>query len=221
MLHCINTNARRMRLAGNSHRRDAHAHCMGPSPHAIRTRQIPPSAGSFFAWRLDSRARLRPGLCDLKGPVGAGGGLGKCPPAPAVGRHLLLYFAQTPTCPDEARLAAPGAQMQRSRRPFNETPTSSGRRAEALACEVKGGGDGQRPAPEDIRTQGPPPCARKIRRARKDRSRLSPAIAVPVLVPRLEHQHVPQVRMPFALAAQERLPDRAHAYRIEASLVAQ
>lgn len=29
---------------------------MGPSPRAIRTRQIPPSAGSFFAWRLDCRA---------------------------------------------------------------------------------------------------------------------------------------------------------------------
>ena len=217
MLHCINTNARRMRLAGNSHWRDAHAHCMGPSPHAIRTRQIPPSAGSFFAWRLDSRARLRPGLCDLKGPAGAGRGLGKCPPAPAVGRHLLLYFAQTPTCPDEARLAAPGAQIAAFLRP----PKISARRAEALACEVKGEAVAAGRRRRTFARKGLRPALRRMDQPRATQERSAPAIAVPVLVPRLEHQHVPQVRMPFALAAQERLPDRAHAYRIEASLVAQ
>ncbi|MGS7865553.1 hypothetical protein, partial [Stenotrophomonas forensis] len=80
----------------------------------------------FFVWTL----------CELKGPAGAGRGLGKCPPAPAVGRHLLLYFAQTPARPDEARLAAGKAQC--SQQPFKEAPINSERRAEALAYEVKG-----------------------------------------------------------------------------------
>lgn len=132
MLHCINTNARRMRLATAT----------GATPTLIAW--VPPPCNPdpadpslcrvFFAWRLDSRARLRPGLCELKGPVGAGRGLGKCPPAPAVGRHLLLYFAQTPTRPDEARLAAAGAQIAAFLRP----PKISPHRAEALACEIKG-----------------------------------------------------------------------------------
>lgn len=74
--------------------------------------------------------------CELMGPVEVGRGLGKCPPAPAVGRHLLLYFAQTPARPDEARLAV--SRAQRSPPPFKEAPTNSERRAEALAYEVKG-----------------------------------------------------------------------------------
>ncbi|MBA0360802.1 hypothetical protein D7V18_04005, partial [Stenotrophomonas maltophilia] len=70
------------------------------------------------------------------GLVGVGRGLGKCPPAPAVGRHLLLYFAHTPAHPDEARRAV--RRAQRARATFNEAPTNSERRAEALAYEVKG-----------------------------------------------------------------------------------
>src|SRR5690606_22004846 len=57
-------------------------------------------------------------LCELRGPAVTGRGLGKCPPAPAVGRHLLLYFAQTPARPDEARRAVGRAQC--SRQPFND-----------------------------------------------------------------------------------------------------
>ncbi len=41
---------------------------MGPSPHAIRTRQIPPSAGSFFARCLDSRALPRLDFLRADGP---------------------------------------------------------------------------------------------------------------------------------------------------------
>ena len=70
------------------------------------------------------------------GPAGTGRGLGKCPPAPAVGRHLLLYFAQTPARPDEARRAV--RKAQHARPPFKEAPTNSERRADALAYEVKG-----------------------------------------------------------------------------------
>ncbi|CRD61398.1 conserved hypothetical protein [Stenotrophomonas maltophilia] len=59
---------------------------------------------------------------ELKGPAGTGRGLGKCPPAPAVGRPLLLYFAQPPARPDEARLAVGKAannlpSMRRRRTP--------------------------------------------------------------------------------------------------------
>ncbi|CAQ44186.1 hypothetical protein Smlt0599 [Stenotrophomonas maltophilia K279a] len=68
---------------------------------------------------------------ELKGPAGTGRGLGKCPPAPAVGRHLLLYFAQTPARPDEARRAV--RKAQHARPPFKEAPTNSERRADALA----------------------------------------------------------------------------------------
>ena len=78
----------------------------------------------FFAWI--SRDRM--------GLAVAGKGLDKCPPAPACGRPLLLYFVQTLTGHDDARLATPGAQIAASLRP----PKISPRRAEALACEVKG-----------------------------------------------------------------------------------
>ena len=48
--------------------------------------------------------------CELMGPPGAQG----CSPAPAVGRHLLLYFAQAPARPDEVRLAAAKASSRLS-----------------------------------------------------------------------------------------------------------
>ena len=44
---------------------------MGPSPRAIRTRQIPPSAGSFFIWRLDCRALRRLAAPRTGGPAAA------------------------------------------------------------------------------------------------------------------------------------------------------
>ncbi len=130
-------------------------------------------------------------LCELRGPAVTGRGLGKCPPAPAVGRHLLLYFAQTPARPDEARLAVGRAQC--SRQPFNDAPTNSERRAEALAYEVKeevtANGrrrrtfvrEGLRPAP---RRMSPPQACLRLdsprtdgpRRGRQGSGQMSPGV---------------------------------------------
>ncbi len=143
------------------------------------------SASSSGSLRTDGPRRGRQGSGQMSP------GAGRWPPPPPL------------LCPDPylpRRGSACGSR--RADRCFpdatEDLPTQGG----GSCVRSKGGGDGQRPAPEDIRTQGPPPCASKIRRPRKDRFRPAPAIAMPVLVPRLEHQHVPQVHMPFPLAAQ-------------------
>ena len=77
----------------------------------------------------------------------------ECPPAPAVGRHLPLYFVRKglrPAFGVRRRLV----ESRRARVALS-SPHAEPRRGGQGSGQSKGGGDGQRPAPGDI---CPDPC---------------------------------------------------------------
>ncbi len=128
---------------------------MGPSPHAIRTRQIPPSAGSFFIPRLRADARLRPSRSRAQRPRVGPQHVGKCP------RRIFAPLRTDNPC-------TPGG---------------------CPCVRSEGGGDGHRPAPGDIRTQGHPPGATGKTNTRT--GSLNPSDPMPARVPHPDVPHLP------------------------------
>ena len=92
---------------------------------------------------------------ELPGRCAGGRHLDTCPPSSACGGRLLLYCVQTPATHAAARRAdAPAEPVQQTRGGL----TRGGRGG---CVRSKGGGDGHRPAPGDIRMQLPLPPARQ------------------------------------------------------------
>ncbi len=116
-----------------------------PAPGDIRTQApLPPALDHACVY----------GNCHREGLGRCAGGrrLDKCPPSSAFGGRLLLYFVQTPATHAAARLAD-------SREPQPGPPGCLTRGGRGACVRSKGGGDGRRPAPGDIRTQAPLPQA--------------------------------------------------------------
>ncbi|GEM_PF-3550170 len=116
-----------------------------PAPGDIRTQApLPPALDHACVY----------GNCHREGLGRCAGGrrLVKCPPSSAFGGRLLLYFVQTPATRAAARLAD-------SREPQPGPPGCLTRGGRGACVRSKGGGDGRRPAPGDIRTQAPLPHA--------------------------------------------------------------
>lgn len=110
-------------------------------------RKTPAFAGVFLLSFDHSR-------CERSGRCAGGRRLDKCPPSPACGGRLLLYFVQTPATRTAARLAD-----GRAAEPLQQAHGCLTRGGSGGCVRSKGGGVGLRPAPGDIRTQPPLPRA--------------------------------------------------------------
>lgn len=117
-----------------------------------QSRAVPKPPGCPLPPALDHACVY--GNCHREGLGRCAGGrrLDKCPPSSAFGGRLLLYFVQTPATRAAARLAD-------SQEPQPGPPGCLTRGGRGACVRSKGGGDGRRPAPGDIRTQAPLPPA--------------------------------------------------------------